>query len=143
MPSYASSLNNQSNSNINTQQQYMNQDSRFPLPPNIQQQISNKQNLHSMQNFNSFNNNIQQHRNNQQQPFNQQTQNLYQQTSQQNNYLQTSQHNNFQQQPQLNYQIHQHWDQQTLLQEQVVTQILSKKSRSKIFQLMTTIYILI
>ena len=94
----------------------MNQHSRFALPPNIQQHISNKQNLHSMQNINSFNNNIQNHSNNQQQPFNQQTQNLYQQTSQQNNYLQTSQHNNFQQQPQLNYQIHQHWDQQTLPQ---------------------------
>ena len=80
MASYASSLNNQSNSNINIQQQYMNQHSRFPLPPNIQQQIKNKQNLHSMQNIKTFNNNIQQ-----QTAFNhtpQQHQNLYQQVNQ-------------------------------------------------------------
>ena len=80
MSNNASSLNNQPNSNINIQQQYMNQHSRYPLPPNIQQPINNEQNLHSMQNINSFNNNI-----TQQTAFNhtpQQHQNLYQQVNQ-------------------------------------------------------------
>ena len=47
MTSYANSLNNHYNPNINAQQQFMSQNSRFHLPPNIQQQINNKQNNNS------------------------------------------------------------------------------------------------
>jgi hypothetical protein len=64
----------------------MNQNSRFPLPPNIQQQISNNQNFHSMQNFNH--NHTQPQQFIQQQSFNQmkqQQQILYHRSIQQHN----------------------------------------------------------
>jgi hypothetical protein len=49
---FANTLGNSQNSNIIAQKQFMNQNSRFNLPPNIRQQISYNQGNSTMNNYN-------------------------------------------------------------------------------------------
>ena len=49
---FANTLGNSQNSKIIAQKQFMNQNSRFNLPPNIRQQISYNQGNSSMNNYN-------------------------------------------------------------------------------------------
>ena len=126
MTSYANSLNNQVNSNIIQQQQFMNRNNRLPLLPAIRQQINNNQNVQTIQNHNnltqfnpqpSFNHQMQQH------------QNFYQQASQQNNY----QHHHE------NYQMQQQWGQQPQQQQTISTshsgQLINEATNKEITEL--------
>jgi hypothetical protein len=117
MASYVNTLNNQLNPNIIQQQQFMNQNNRLQLPPNIRQQIQNNQNFPTMQNQ-DFNNST---------LFNQQTQlsqNFNQQTSQQNIY-----HHQQQQQHLVNYQPQQQWSQKPKSQQQWTQQLHSQQQQ--------------